>query len=60
MSHILNQARTSIKRLRCTRILDMIVTLNPKVVAEALGMNARGLVAYLADGVDAGWLSDRA
>lgn len=59
MSHILDPARTSIKRLRATRILDMIVTLDPKIVAEVLGMNAGGLVAYLADSVDAGRLADR-
>jgi site-specific recombinase XerD len=60
MSHILDPAEMAIKRLRCTRLLDMIVSLDPKVVAEALGMNAGGLVSYLADSVDAGRLADRA
>jgi integrase len=60
MSHLLDPAGTAIKRLRCTRLLDMIVSLDPKIVAEALGMNAGGLVSYLADSVDAGRLADHA
>ncbi|HZT66311.1 MAG TPA: hypothetical protein VFA11_11035 [Acidimicrobiales bacterium] len=58
MSHVLDPAGAAIKRLRCTRLLDMIVSLDPKIVAEALGMNAGGLVSYLADSVDAGRLAD--
>ena len=46
------------KRLRSTRLLNLIVSLDPKVVADALGMNAGGLVSYLADSVDAGRLAD--
>jgi integrase len=59
MSHVLDPAGTVIKRLRSTRLLDMILSLDPKIVAEALGMNAGGLVSYLADSVDAGRLPDR-
>jgi integrase len=59
MSHVLDPAGVPSKMLRSTRLLDLIVTLDPKVVAEALGMNAGGLVSYLADSVDAGRLADR-
>jgi integrase len=57
MSHLLDPAGTAIKRLRGTRLLDMLISLDPKIVAEALGMNAPGLVSYLADSVDAGRLA---
>lgn len=58
MSHVLDPAGVAGKELRSTRLLDLIVSLDPKVVAEALGMNAGGLVNYLADSVDAGRLAD--
>jgi integrase len=52
LTHVLDPARVTIKVLRSTRLVDLLVTLDPKVVAEALGMNADGLLAYTADGVD--------
>lgn len=58
MSHVLDPVGVVAKRLRSTRLLDLIVSLDPKVVADALGMNAGGLVSYLADSVDAGRLAD--
>ncbi len=60
LCHVLDPAGTSPKRLRSTRIVDLITVLDPKVVGEALGMTAEGLVGYLADHVDAGrlpWIS---
>jgi hypothetical protein len=56
LCHVLDPAGTSPKRLRSTRIVDLITVLDPKVVGEALGMTAAGLVGYLADHVDAGRL----
>lgn len=58
MTHVLDAAAVPAKTLRSTRLLDLIVSLDPKVVADALGMNAGGLVSYLADSVDAGRLAD--
>lgn len=52
MSHVLDAAGVAPKRLRSTRLVDLVIGLDPKVVAEALGMNAGGLVSYMADGVD--------
>lgn len=56
LTHILNPADVTIKRLRSTRLIDLIISLDPKLVAEALGMNAEGLLDYLADAVDNGRL----
>ena len=58
LSHVLDPAGVSPKRLRATRIIEFLIHLDPKVVSEALGMNAGGLVDYLADHVDAGRLPD--
>jgi integrase len=58
MAHVLDPAGLASKKLRSTRLLNLIITLDPKVVAEALGMNAGGLVGYLSDSVDTGRLAD--
>lgn len=58
LAHVLDPAGTASKNLRSTRLLNLIISLDPKVVAEALGMNAGGLVSYLADSVDAGRLPE--
>jgi site-specific recombinase XerD len=56
LCHVLDPAGTSPKRLRSTRIVDLVTVLDPKVVGEALGMTPEGLVGYLGDHVDAGRL----
>jgi site-specific recombinase XerC len=56
LCHVLDSAEVSPKRLRATRIVDLVTTLDPKVASEALGMKAEGLVDYLADHVDSGRL----
>jgi hypothetical protein len=56
LCHVLDPAGVSPKRLRATRIVDLVMTLDPKVAGEALGMRSEGLVDYLADHVDAGRL----
>ncbi len=58
VAHVLDPAGVAPKRLRSTRIVDLVVTLDPKVAGEALGMQAAGLVDYLADHVDPGRLCD--
>ena len=57
MAHVLDPAGIVVKKLRSTRLLNLIISLDPKVVAEALGMNAGGLVSDLADSVDSGRLA---
>lgn len=58
LCHVLDAAGVPPKHLRSTRIVDLVISLDPKVVSEALGMKAEGLVDYLADHVDAGRLSE--
>ncbi len=53
LTHVLDAAGVRTKTLRSTRIIDLLVSLDPKLVAEALGMNGGGLLAYVADTVDA-------
>jgi hypothetical protein len=38
--------------LRCTRLADLVNTMDPKLVAAAFGMNPEGVMIYLADRVD--------
>lgn len=52
LTHVLDPVNVSIKTLRSTRLLDLVISLDPKLVAEALGMDADGLLDYLADHVD--------
>lgn len=52
LTHVLDPAGVGTKKLRATRIIDLLISLDPRLVAEALGMNAGGLLAYLADTVD--------
>jgi len=52
LTHVLDPAHIRTKTLRSTRLVDLLISLDPKLVAEALGMNANGLLAYLADDVD--------
>ncbi|MGH9111055.1 MAG: tyrosine-type recombinase/integrase [Acidimicrobiales bacterium] len=51
-THVLDSAGVTAKTLRSTRIVDLMISLDPKLVAEALGMNADGLLDYLGDHVD--------
>jgi integrase len=52
MTHVLDPAGVRPKTLRSTRIVDLVIGLDPKVAGAALGMQAEGLVSYLADSVD--------
>ena len=56
MTHVLDDADVRIKKLRATRLVEMLHSLDVKLVAEALAMNGDGLLDYLADDVDAGRL----
>lgn len=58
LAHVLDPVGVAPKKLRTTRIADLVITLDPKVAGEALGMQAAGLVDYLADHVDPGRLND--
>ncbi|WP_370088298.1 integrase [Streptacidiphilus sp. MAP12-16] len=56
LSHVLDPCGTPPRMLRCTRLVDLVNTMDPKLVAAAFGMNPEGVMLYLADHVDAGRL----
>ena len=51
-SHVLDSCGVPPRMLRCTRLADLINTMDPKLVAAAFGMNPEGVMIYLAAGVD--------
>jgi len=51
-SHVLDPAGTLPKKLRSTRLVDLVNTLDPKLVAAAFGMTPEGVLTYFADRID--------
>lgn len=51
IAHVLDPAGVTPKLVRTTRIVSLVHRLDPKVASEALGMNAEGLVRYIAEDV---------
>ncbi|HZD73267.1 MAG TPA: integrase, partial [Actinomycetota bacterium] len=51
LAHVLDPAGVPPRRLRATRLADLVTTLDPKLVAEAFGLDPDGVLAYLADHV---------
>lgn len=43
----------------CTRLADLVNTLDPKLVAAAFGMKPESVMSYLADHTDPGRLPDQ-
>jgi integrase len=56
LSHVLSPCGVPPRMLRCTRLADLVNTMDPKLVAAAFGMNPEGVMIYLADHVDEGRL----
>lgn len=57
VSHLLDPCGIPPRSLRSTRLTNLVNTLDPKLVAAALGMDPEGVMIYLADHVDAGRLA---
>jgi site-specific recombinase XerD len=55
---ILDPAGTRTRTLRATRLVDLIASLDPKLVCEALGMDPAGVLPYAADQVQDTRLAD--
>jgi len=51
-SHLLNASGVPPRTVRCTRLADLVNTMDPKIVAAAFGMDPEGAMFYLADHVD--------
>ncbi|MFJ7416898.1 hypothetical protein ACIQWZ_39830 [Streptomyces sp. NPDC098077] len=58
VSHLLDPCGIPPRTLRSTRLADLVNTLDPKLVAAALGMDPEATMIYLADHVDPGRLPD--
>ncbi len=46
------------RMIRSTRLVDLVNTMDPKLVAAAFGMDPQATLIYLADHVDPGRLPD--
>ena len=52
ISHVLDGCGVPPRALRCTRLADLVNTMDPKLVAAAFGMKPESVMFYLADYVD--------
>lgn len=52
LAHVLDDAGVHPKTLRSTRLVDLVVTLDPKLVAAAFGVSHEGVIEYMPDYVD--------
>jgi hypothetical protein len=52
VSHVLDPCGVAPRMLRSTRLIDLVNTMDPELVAAAFGMNAESVMIYLADHVD--------
>jgi hypothetical protein len=56
VTHLLDACGVPPRAVRCTRLADLVNTIDPKLVAAAFGMRPEGVMFYLADHVDDGLL----
>ncbi|WP_262706217.1 MULTISPECIES: hypothetical protein [Streptomyces] len=56
LSHVLDDCGYPPRTIRSTRLLDLVNTMDPKLVAAAFGMDPRATLIYLADSADKGRL----
>ncbi|MBV9023941.1 MAG: site-specific integrase [Streptomycetaceae bacterium] len=56
LSHVLDDCGYPPRMIRSTRLVDLVNTMDPKLVATAFGMDPQATLIYLADHVDAGRL----
>jgi integrase len=59
ISHLLDGCDVPPRELRCTRLADLVNTLDPKLVAAAFGMKPESVMFYLADHVDPSRLTEQ-
>lgn len=56
LAHVLDPAGVRPKLLRSTRLVDLVVALDPKLVAAAYRVSHEGVIDYMPDHVDEAWL----
>lgn len=59
VSHVLDACGVPPRMLRSTRLVDLVNTMDPKLVAAIFGMDPEGVMIYLADHVHEGRHSTR-
>jgi len=59
VSHLLDPCGVPPRMLRSTRLLGLLNTMDPKLVAAVFGKDAESVMIYLADHVDPGRLPDQ-
>lgn len=59
LPHVLDDCGFPPRMIRGTRLVDLVNTMDPKLVAAAFGMDPQAALIYLADHVDPGRLPDR-
>ncbi|MBR7833265.1 hypothetical protein KDL01_08310 [Actinospica durhamensis] len=58
LSHVLDGCGIAPRTIRNTRLLELVNTMDPKLVAAAFGMDPQGVMLYLSDRVDDARLAD--
>ncbi|MGW5129071.1 hypothetical protein ACWEQ7_34535 [Streptomyces sp. NPDC004069] len=56
LSHVLDDSGYPPRMIRGTRLVDLVNTMDPKLVAAAFGMGPQATLIYLADRIDPGRL----
>ncbi|WP_246094945.1 hypothetical protein [Streptomyces roseicoloratus] len=63
LSHVLDDCGFPPRMIRSTRLLDLVNTMDPKLVAATFGMDPQATVIYLSDRIDetrlSQWETDR-
>ena len=59
LSHVLDDCGFGPRMIRSTRLIDLVNTMDPKLVAAAFGMTPEATMIYLADYVDPTRLPDQ-
>jgi integrase len=58
LSHVLDDCGHPPRMIRSTRLVDLVNTMDPKLVAAAFGMDPEATLIYLADHIDPGRLPE--
>ncbi|WP_240929296.1 hypothetical protein [Streptomyces coryli] len=59
LSHVLDDCGYPPRMIRSTRLVDLVNTMDPKLVAAAFGMDPQAALIYLADNIDPSRLHDQ-
>jgi hypothetical protein len=60
LGHVLDPCGYPPRAIRSTRLVDLVNTLDPKLVAAAMGLDPQAPLIYLADRIDPGLLENPA